>query len=52
MAAKVFKNYIGGNWKVSSGGETFANVNPANKKQVVGRFQQSTAKDVIDSRQY
>jgi alpha-ketoglutaric semialdehyde dehydrogenase len=46
MAAKVFKNYIDGEWKDSSSGETFDNINPANKGEVVGRFQQSTKKDV------
>ena len=49
MAAKVFKNYIGGEWKASSSGETFKNINPANKKEVVGRFQQSTARDVKEA---
>jgi alpha-ketoglutaric semialdehyde dehydrogenase len=49
MAAKVYKNYINGEWKGSSSGETFANVNPANKDEVVGRFQQSTSKDVNEA---
>ena len=46
MAVKSYKNFIGGEWKTSSSGETFKNVNPANFKEVVGRFQQSTSKDV------
>lgn len=49
MAAKVYKNYIDGEWKASSTGETFENINPANKKEVVGRFQQSTSKDVNEA---
>ncbi|KMP12701.1 aldehyde dehydrogenase [Candidatus Nitromaritima sp. SCGC AAA799-A02] len=43
---KVYKNYIDGKWKVSVGGGTFDNVNPADTRQVIGRFQQSTRKDV------
>jgi acyl-CoA reductase-like NAD-dependent aldehyde dehydrogenase len=46
MAVKSYKNFIGGEWKTSASGETFKNVNPANTKQVVGRFQESTSKDV------
>ncbi len=49
MAAKIFKNYINGKWKASKSGETFENINPANAKQVVGRFQQSTAEDVNEA---
>ncbi|MCH8313548.1 MAG: aldehyde dehydrogenase family protein [Nitrospinae bacterium] len=49
MVAKSYKNFIGGEWKASSGGETFENVNPANLKEVVGRFQQSTLKDVNEA---
>ena len=46
MAVKSYKIFIGGEWKTSSSGETFKNVNPANAQEVVGRFQQSTSKDV------
>ena len=46
MAVKSYKNFIGGEWKTSSSGETFKNVNPANAQEVVGRFQQATSKDV------
>ena len=49
MAVKSYKNFIGGEWKTSSSGETFKNVNPANAKEVVGRFQQSTLKDVNEA---
>jgi alpha-ketoglutaric semialdehyde dehydrogenase len=45
----VLKNYINGNWKSSSSGDTFDNVNPANTSEVVGRFQQSTCKDVDEA---
>lgn len=46
---KVFKNYINGKWKASSGGGTFDNINPADMRQVLGRFQQSTRKDVNEA---
>ena len=45
----VLKNYINGSWKSSSSGDTFDNVNPANTNEVVGRFQQSTCKDVDEA---
>ncbi|MFQ5715935.1 MAG: aldehyde dehydrogenase family protein, partial [Nitrospinales bacterium] len=44
--AKLYKNFINGEWRASESGETFDNVNPANPKQVLGRFQKSTRKDV------
>ncbi|MBI4383950.1 MAG: aldehyde dehydrogenase family protein [Nitrospinae bacterium] len=44
--AKVYKNYIDGKWVASAGGETFDNLNPANCKQVLGRFQKSSGEDV------
>ena len=46
MAIPVYKNFINGKWKSSSSGETFDNVNPANNKKVIGRFQKSNKKDV------
>ena len=47
--SKLFKNYINGKWKVSSSGETFENVNPANHNEVLGRFQKSNKKDVDEA---
>jgi aldehyde dehydrogenase (NAD+) len=44
--AKVFKNFINGQWVESSSGKTFENRNPANTDEVVGVFQKSTAEDV------
>jgi len=44
--AKVFKNYIGGEWVESQSGETFENRNPANTDELVGTFQKSNAQDV------
>ena len=47
--SKLFKNYINGKWKTSASGETFENVNPANHKEVLGRFQKSNKKDVNEA---
>ncbi|MFQ5450985.1 MAG: aldehyde dehydrogenase family protein [Nitrospinaceae bacterium] len=49
MATRVYKNYINGVWKASSGGETFENHNPANRREVLGRFQQSSPEDVDEA---
>jgi acyl-CoA reductase-like NAD-dependent aldehyde dehydrogenase len=45
--ADVFKNFIGGEWVESAGGETFDSVNPANTADVVGTFQRSNKDDVV-----
>ena len=45
----VFKNYINGEWAESRSGKTFANTNPANTDEIVGRFQASNADDVNDA---
>lgn len=42
----VYKNYIGGKWRRSGGGETFENRNPADPRKVLGRFQKSTEEDI------
>lgn len=41
-----YYNYIGGEWVKSASGEWFENLNPANTKDVVGRFPKSAAEDV------
>lgn len=41
-----YYNYIGGEWVKSASGEWFENLNPADTKDVVGRFPKSTAEDV------
>jgi len=41
-----YLNYIGGEWKPSSSGQTFDNINPAHYDQIVGRFQRSTVADL------
>src|SRR6476661_4547956 len=43
---KKFYNYIGGEWVASSSGEWFENVNPADNRDVVGRFPLSNEDDV------
>jgi alpha-ketoglutaric semialdehyde dehydrogenase len=44
--AKVFKNFIDGEWVESSSGETFENRNPADTRDLVGIFQKSNKDDV------
>jgi aldehyde dehydrogenase (NAD+) len=45
-AANTYQNYINGKWVPSSSGETFENVNPADTRDVIGRFALSTREDV------
>ena len=49
MAAKVYKNLIGGEWVESRSGRSFENQNPANTKDVVGIFPRSSHDDVNDA---
>src|SRR2546428_8984564 len=43
---KTYHNYIGGQWVASASGETFENINPADTRDVVGRFPLSTNEDI------
>jgi acyl-CoA reductase-like NAD-dependent aldehyde dehydrogenase len=43
---KTYQNYIGGRWVPSAGGEWLENLNPADTRDVVGRFPRSTEEDV------
>jgi aldehyde dehydrogenase (NAD+) len=43
---ETFKNFIGGQWVPSAGGETFERHNPADASELVGRFPRSTEADV------
>ena len=43
---RVYHNLIGGEWVASRGGNTYANVNPADTRDVIGLFQDSNADDV------
>jgi aldehyde dehydrogenase (NAD+) len=40
--APVFRLFIGGEWVESASGRTFESVNPADRRDVVGRFQAAT----------
>jgi len=42
----TFRHFIAGEWMASVGGRTFDSRNPADSRDVVGRFQQGTAADV------
>lgn len=43
---KVYKNLIAGEWVESTCGRTFENRNPADQRELIGLFQDSTAEDV------
>jgi acyl-CoA reductase-like NAD-dependent aldehyde dehydrogenase len=45
-APKTHKLFIAGEWVESVSGETFESLNPADRRDVVGRFQAGTAADV------
>src|SRR5687768_4314850 len=45
-AVRKYPNYIGGEWVASSSGEWFDDANPADTREVVGRFPVSGAEDV------
>jgi len=42
----VFRHFIAGEWSESTSGATFESRNPADTRDVIGRFQQGTAADV------
>jgi aldehyde dehydrogenase (NAD+) len=42
----TFRHFVDGEWVESNGGGTFESVNPADTRDVIGRFQQGTAADV------
>lgn len=42
----TFRHFIAGEWCDSTGGETFESRNPADRRDIVGRFQQGTKADV------
>jgi len=43
---KTYQNYIGGEWVPSQSGEMFENINPADTRDIVGRFPLSNSDDV------
>src|SRR6476620_71689 len=46
VATPTFRHFIAGTWCDSSSGATFESHNPADARDVIGRFQQGTAADV------
>lgn len=46
---KIFKNFIGGKWRVSKSGELFDNFNPSRKKELLGKFQLSNTEDAEEA---
>jgi alpha-ketoglutaric semialdehyde dehydrogenase len=42
----IFRHFVDGEWVESTGGGTFESINPADTRDVIGRFQQGTAADV------
>jgi acyl-CoA reductase-like NAD-dependent aldehyde dehydrogenase len=47
VSVQTYKNLINGEWVESRSGETFNNTNPADKNDIVGRFQSSVEEDVV-----
>ncbi len=45
-ATKTYSNYINGEWVRSSSGEFFENRNPADMREVIGRFPKSSKVDI------
>ena len=43
---KTYHNYIGGKWIASESGEMFENINPADTRDIIGRFPLSNSDDV------
>ena len=44
--AKTFRNFINGKWVAAESGATFENRNPADTRDLIGRFPKSDARDV------
>ena len=44
--AHVYQNYIGGGWVPAASGQTFDDLNPADRDDLIGRFPRSDAQDV------
>jgi aldehyde dehydrogenase (NAD+) len=49
MSAKIYKNFVGGEWLESRSGQTYENLNPADTRDVIGVFQRSDKRDVDDA---
>ncbi len=46
VSARVFKNFINGEWIAPSSGKTYLNHNPGNTNEIIGEFPLSTQADV------
>ncbi len=46
QSPKICKNYINGQWVASASGETFENLNPADRGELIGLFPKSGPEDV------
>ena len=44
--AKMYRNFINGEWVASASGKVFENRNPADHSEIIGHFQDSTGEDV------
>src|SRR5690606_12628961 len=47
LTIQTFQNHISGKWADSASGSTFANINPADTRDVVGHFQDSSEEDAL-----
>ena len=47
--AKTYKNFINGQWVAPSTGKHFENRNPADTKDLIGRFPDSGSRDVLEA---
>jgi alpha-ketoglutaric semialdehyde dehydrogenase len=45
LQIEQFRNHIGGEWTAAVGGKTFDDVNPADTRDIIGRFQASSSED-------
>ena len=43
---KVFQNFIAGEWRAAASGATFDDINPADTRDIIGKFPKSSAADV------
>ena len=50
VQAEEFRNLINGDWVRSASGKTFDDVNPADTRDIVSRFQASSAADARAAR--
>src|SRR3712207_2542006 len=45
-SVKTYHNYIDGRWQPGASGETYENINPADTRDLIGRFPLSTEEDL------